>query len=142
MFLVKLRKSGTISAHFRQGKDSRMAGWQTLYGAAGKERRRSVRVAGNRRAVNGRDRCAKQVSGGRRRRSAGDERQAERRRRSAIGVRRRQSESPGVCRNDFSHKSLISAGLWRKNGNPLPLKRRLHDLLMSCQLTYALISAI
>ena len=106
-----------------------MAGGQTLYGAAGKERRRSVRVAGNRRTMNGRDRCAKQVSGGRRRRSA-------------IGVRRRQSEPPGVCRSDFSHKSLISAGLWRKNGNPLPLKRRLHDLLMNRQLTYILISAI
>ena len=50
--------------------------------------------------------------------------------------------APGVCRSDFSHKSLISTGLWRKNGNPLPLKRRLHDLLMNRQLTYIHISAI
>ena len=30
------------------------------------------------------------------------------------------AERPGVCRSDFSHKSLISTGLWLKNGNPLP----------------------
>ena len=47
-----------------------------------------------------------------------------------------------VCRSDFSHNRAFYMLLWLKNGNPLPLKRRLHDLLMNRQLTYILISAI
>ena len=97
-----------------------------------------------RRRVNGRQRAWQGKYG-----TQGD-RAPDAERRQAMSMIRQVPESservmsgaPGVCRSDFSHKSLISTGLWRKNGNSVLLQGRMNDLLIRRQLMYILISAI